>query len=195
MIKFTPFGNDIRQQMCQEAFELCLEMISIDGKAIPVHQRDWRIGQTYSWHYVKIVEYRTGQFIRACEDMIMAANKKKKGQSNDFQGYQFVRCELNSEDKKAAKVWIEENTKELGSLLHDCVASDYKFSLSFSSEHDTFTACLVGKEDNGINPRKTLTARHKDWIVASLTVLYKHTVIFRAGLWEQEEDDDDDGWA
>lgn len=192
---FKPFQTGIRRQMTQEAFLLCCELISEDGKAVPQHQVGWRIGQTFSWHYVKIVEYRTGQFFQTIEDFIMAGTKKKKANQGGFEAYQFVRCELNSEDKKAAKIWIEENTKELGSLLHDVVASDYKQTLSFSSEHDTFTACLVGKEDNAINPRKTLTARHKDWIVAVLTVLYKHQVIFQGGVWEQADDDTDDGWA
>lgn len=194
-MQLKPFGLNIRRQMAQEAYELCLSLICEDGRAVPAHQRDWKIGQTFSWHYVKNVEYRVGQFSQTLEHFIMAKKQAKRTGNNDFQAYQFVRCELNSEDKKAAKIWIEENTKELGSLLHDVVASDYKYSLSFSSEHDTFTACLVGKEDNAINPRKTLTARHKDWIVATLTVLYKHSVIFRGEVWEQSDDGDDDGWA
>lgn len=192
---FKPFGVDIRRQCAQDAYEDCLQRISDDGKAVPAHQRDWKIGQSFSWHYVKIVEYRVNQFSTELESMIMA-KKTSKGQStNAFPTYEFVRCELNSEDKKSAKIWIEENTAELGALLHDAMASDYKYTCSFSSEHDTFTACLVGKEDNPINPRKTLTARHKDWVVAALTVLYKHQVMFKSGVWEQPLDNADDGWA
>lgn len=180
---------------CRELVEFTLRMISEDGKSVPAYQRDWKIGQTFSWHYVKVVEFRVHQLTNLLETSLMAKKGKGNARTNQMDQYAFVKCELNAEDKKAAKVWIEENTAELGPILHDTMASDYKFSCSFSSEHDTFTACLVGKPDNPINPLKTLTARHKDWVVAALTVLYKHTVIFQGGVWEQGIDDEDDGWA
>jgi len=125
----------------------------------------------------------------------MAAKGKKNNGNSDFGGYSFVRCELTSADKKAAKIWIEANSDALGGLLHDAIASDIKFSLSFSSEHDTFTACLVGKEDNVFNAKKTLTARHKDWPTAALTVLYKHLVMFGGTIWKDSAPAEDDGWA
>jgi hypothetical protein len=160
-----------------------------------MEQREWKIGQTFSWHYVKIVEYRVHQLVQFIEEMTMPKPKKGVNRNADFSNYVFVKCELNAEDKKAAKIWIEENTAEFGPLLHDVVVSDYKFTCSFSSEHDTFTECLVGKEDNPINGKKTLTARHKDWVMAAMTVLYKHSVVFRGEVWENSASDEDDGWA
>lgn len=183
------------KQEATDMYRFCLQMIVSDGHSVPSWQHDWKIGQTYSWHYVRIVEYRTAQMVKGIEELIMARNKTKGRQNAPQQDYSFVRCELSSEDKKAAKIWVEENTKELGSLLHDTMASDYKFTCSFSPDHDTFTACLVGKPDNVFNPHKTLTARHKDWVVASLTVLYKHHVMFKGTLWEDASNDEDDGWA
>lgn len=123
---------------------------------------------------------------------------KPKGKNRgtfDASAYVFVKCELRSEDKASAKIWIEENTADIGPMLHDVMASGYKFSCSFSPDFDTFTACLVGKEDNPINGKKTLTARHKDWVSAAMTVLFKHHVFFKAGVWEAEDASDDDGWA
>lgn len=189
------FDTGPLREECHECFRDALRWISEDGKTIPVHQRDWKIGQSFSWHYVKIVEFRTAQFIRSIEVMTMAAKGKKNNGHFDPSGYSFVKCELTSDDKKAAKIWIEANSDALGGLLHDAVASDLKFSLSFSSEHDTFTACLVGKEDNVFNAKKTLTARHKDWPTAALTVLYKHLVMFNGTVWQTSAPADDDGWA
>lgn len=124
------------------------------------------------------------------------ATKGKKGNKNgSFSDYEFVRCELTAEDRKAAKIWIDENTAHSGEIIHDIVASDYKFSLSFSSDHDTFTACLTGKPDNPFNAQKTLTARHKDWVVAMMTVAYKHCVMFQSTIWKSAETTEDDGWA
>ena len=180
---------------CVELVETCYALISLDGSIVPSHQRDWKIGHTFSWHYVKTVEFRVEQLTRSIEDIIVATKGKKAKVQYDASSYVFVKCELDSEDKAAAKIWIEENTKDLGPTLHDVIASDYKFTCSFSPEHDTFTACLVGKEDNPINGKKTLTARHKEWVYATMTVLYKHLQIFGGGVWETDNDNTDDGWA
>lgn len=123
------------------------------------------------------------------------ARKSGKKSSNGFDKYEFVRCELRSEDKKSAKVWVEANTTEFGAMLGDACASGYKYSLTFSPDHDTFTACFTGKEDHPYNGFKTLTARHKDWLVAAMTLLYKAQVMFKNGVWETDADDEDDGWA
>lgn len=188
-------GNSALREECNEVFNDCIRWISEDGRGVPAHQRDWKIGSTFSWHYVKNVEYRTAQFIQSIEVMTMAAKGKKNAGSNDFGGYSFVKCELGSADKEKAKAWIEAHSDEMGGMLSDAVASDLKFSLSFSSEHDTFTACLVGKEDNVFNAKKTLTARHKDWVIATFTVLYKHLVMFNGTVWQSAPAAEDDGWA
>jgi hypothetical protein len=177
-----------------ELLTFCIDYIEKDVAFVPEHQKLWKIGRSFSWHNVKIIEYRYAQM---CEEMdtIMARSKGKAKPESDFGKYEFVQCELNAEDKKTAKTWIEENTTELPAFMHDAVASDYKFSLSFSSEHDTFTACLTGKPDQAHNAYKILTSRHKDWISATLSCLYKHQVIFKSGVWESDAKGDDDGWA
>lgn len=197
MTKTFLFNGLLKAQRdcAREAGLFCLEMIAADGKSVPNHQHEWKIGATHSWHYVRIVEYRNRQLIDYLEGLPLMAKAKRKNTGNGLEKYSFVRCELTSEDKKAAKIWVEANSAEFGALLHDAVASGYKYSLSFSSEHDTFTACFTGKEEHGFNAYKTLTARHKDWLVAALTLLYKSTVMFKNGVWETDDDDDDDGWA
>lgn len=188
-------GDAIAHQEANDLVAFCYTMIAADGKSVPPQQRDWKIGYSFSWHYVRIVEYRAAQLFKSIEDITMATKRGKSRVQNTQETYAFVKCELNSEDKKSAKVWIEENTTELGAMLHDAMANGYKFTCSFSSEHDTFTACLVGKPEEAVNAYKTLTARHKDWTMACLTVLYKHLVIFRGEVWETDVDTADDGWA
>jgi len=178
----------------QRIVDFAVYYVEVDSWGIPAHQTDWKIGLTFSWHYVKIVEYRVAQMAAEME-FLMARTKKSKPSESDFGKYEFVSCDLSAEDKKTAKAWIEANTTELGALLHDAVASDYKFSLSFSSEHDTFTACLTGKPDQAHNAYKILTSRHRDWIIAALSCLYKHQVIFKSGVWEGDEKGGDDGWS
>lgn len=188
------YRSALREE-CAELFEFAISQIIQDGKRVPAHEIGWKIGHSFSWHYVKIVEYRVGQFVNSLEKIAMAGKRTNSKAKFDASAYVFVKCELSAEDKIEAKAWVDKNTQNMGLLLHDVIASDYKFTCSFSSEHDTFTACLVGKEDNPINGKKTLTARHKDWIFAAMTVLFKHLEMFKGGVWESDMDNEDDGWA
>lgn len=156
------------------------------------HVAEWRKG-SFSWIFVREVECWANVFFNDLEFWTMVANGKKNKKRTPLDAYSFVRSELRTEDKKAAKKWIDDNTKDMASIVHDVVASDYKLSLSFSSEHDTFTVSVTGKED-AVNAYKILTARHKDWVVATMTVLFKHLVLFQGGVWESD-DDEDDGWS
>lgn len=194
-IRSQNMGAGLRKALC----DLCREMLlfydrKIEEEPLTVapHKATWRKG-SFQWHYVLGVEYWTTVFFDQLEDIAMARGQKNAKQKRSLEAYSFVRCELSSEDKKAAKVWIDENMADMGPIIHDIVAEDYKLSVSFSSDHDTFTASLTGKE-GAVNEFKTLTARHKDWHVAAMTVAFKHTVMFKSKVWESE-DTEDDGWA
>ena len=177
---------------CSDLIHHYVAKIKNDPLLVPAEKQGWRKG-SFSYWYVNAVIYWTERLFWEIEQMASTKGKKNAQKQVSLADYSFVRCELTSEDKKAAKIWIDENFHEMGAMLHDVVASDYKFSVSFSSEHDTFTASLTGKPD-AINAFKTLTARHSDWQIAAMTVLYKNAVMFKSGIWESE-DASDDGWS
>lgn len=177
---------------CRDVLTHYLTKIDSCLSDVPEHKQGWRKG-SYSWFYVSAVEHWTTYFFYDLELMAMARGKQNDKKKASLADYSFVRCELTSEDKKAAKIWIEANLGDMAAIAHDVVSSEYKMSVSFSSEHDTFTASLTGKED-AVNAFKTLTARHKDWTIAVMTVLYKHAVMFGSKVWESE-DTDNDGWS
>lgn len=177
---------------CNDVFRFYASKITKEPLTYPAEKQEWKRG-SFSWLYVRGVEFYTGDLFDVLEKIAMAAGKKKAKSSAGFDNYSFVRCELNSDDKKAAKIWIEENSSEMGAITHDAIADGYKLSVSFSSDHDTFTASLTGKE-GALNEYKTMTARHKDWIVAVMTVMYKNAVMFKSGVWETDTEEDD-GWA
>lgn len=190
-----PMSSGLRKalkQECNDLYSDCIHRIKNDPLSAPERTLEWRKG-SFSFVYVRAVEVWANVFFHDLENMVMAQGKKKNGQKKPLADYTFVRCELTSEDKKAAKIWIEENMGDLGAIIHDIVASDYKMSVSFSQDHDTFTASLTGKE-GALNEYKTLTARHADWTIAVMTVAYKHSVMFGSKVWESE-DSEDDGWA
>jgi len=175
----------------QEVVSFYAQKIEEETLYAPEHILAWRKG-SFSWVYVRAVEYWSDVMLK---DLRYEMPKKTNTRSNSrtLADYRFVRCELTSEDKKKAKIWIEKYTPEFGAKLHDLMASDYKVSITYSSEHDTFTATATGKE-GALNEFCTLTARHKDWITAGMTLLYKHEVLFGGKVWEGDEADAD-GWA
>lgn len=183
------------RQTANECAAYHLALLSKHLALIPTEKQTDPWGRAHSWYVLREYHHRIDYLIQDIEDIAMATKGRGKNANKKTQDYTFVRCELSADDKKACKVWIDENTSDFGALLHDVMASGHKFSCSFSSDFDTFTASLTGKADESVNEFKTLTARHKDWLFAALTVLYKHSVMFRSGVWETDQDTDDDGWA
>lgn len=177
---------------CRSILAYYIDRIEQEPLTYPEHIQEWRRG-SFSWVYVRGVEYWSTQLFNTLESMMAAKRGRNGNKKATLENYSFVRCELTSEDKKAAKVWIAENLSDMGPMLHDVMAENYKFSCSFSQDHDTFTATLTGKEGS-INEFKTLTARHADWLTAAMTVLYKHGVMFAAKVWETDSEEDD-GWS
>lgn len=195
MIAISSGLNKAARSIANECMTFHLALLSKHLSLIPPEKKVDPFGRTYSWYELQEYKNRIDYIISDIGDIAMASRGKGKNAASKRQEYSFVRCELQAEDKKAAKVWMQENATEFGALLHDVMASGYKFSCSFSKDYDTFTASLTGKADESVNEYKTLTARHKDWVDAAMTVLYKHCVMFRSGVWEADDDDDDDGWA
>lgn len=177
---------------CIDAFQLIEDMIHEETSSAPAEMLSWRKG-SFSWVFVKAVEYWFDRFTTELSEMAAKNGKKQAGNRGSLEAYSFVRCELNAEDKKSAKEWIDKNAKGMPAKVHDLVASDYKVSISYDSNHDTFIASATGKEGS-LNQFKTMTSRHKDWSMALFSLLYKHEVIFSSGIWEND-DMEDDGWS
>lgn len=188
-------GTHFAHLEAAEMVDFCVRMIHDDMQAVPAHQVDWRLKWGRSWHEVRITEYRTAQLLEGIDRMAKPGQNIKKRGKKAAPQYEFARCELSAEDKRAAKAWAEAESKNLGPLLHDVGASGYKIGLSFSDEHDTWTASFSGKPEEAINELMVLTARHKDWVLALMTLLYKHVVIFKSGVWEGDDGEEDDGMA
>jgi hypothetical protein len=184
-----------RRTLANEIAQEYLKSLDYHLMKIAFEGPDWRIGKYSNWAEVREIEHTAFQLTLQIERLVMATKPKGKKRGSSMDQYSFIRCEMRAEDKKVAKIWIEENADNFGSKLHDAIASGYKFSCSFSSDYDTFTCSLTGKPDECVNEFKTLTARHKDWVVAALTVLYKHEIMFKSGVWESVEDTEDEGWS
>lgn len=177
---------------CADLFQICVLKIENETLSAPEHIREWRKG-SYAWSHVRGVEYWTNDFFERVDQMAQSKGNKSRGGTRTLADYTFVRCELTADDKRKAVAWIGKNTAEMPAKVHDLLASDYKISVSHDSVHDTFIASATGKE-GAVNQFKTLTSRHRDWSIALFSLLYKHEVIFAAGVWETDEGEND-GWS
>jgi len=115
-------------------------------------------------------------------EAIMAARKGAKKNFEKIE-YEFVRGELNADQKKDAAAWIKKHGDDYSPLLDDLLASDYKLSMSFDAYNDTFVVSLTGKPDNLQNAGKILTGRGKSWFLGLMSMLYKYHVMFKGGAW------------
>lgn len=195
MSQFLRSGlNKAKMEELNELVQDVKRHVNRDLQDAPPERLQWRTRDGGSWCEAHFTDYWVQQFRYQLEWMSEMARKPTTKKAKPNLEYKFVRCELTSDLKANAKIWFEKNEKTLASFLHDVMAEEYKFTCSFSNEHDTFTACLVGKPDS-LNEGLTLTARHKDWWVAASTVLFKHMVIFDGKSWESEDDIEADGWA
>jgi len=117
-------STGLRKALCGETRDIVafyLNNISKDLLAVPVEKQGWRKG-SFSWHYVVLVLYWSEVMFHELELLSMPRNNKKPRATGNFDKFSFVRCELNAEDKKTAKVWIEANTPDMGAIVHDAIA-------------------------------------------------------------------------
>lgn len=157
------------------------------GRFVPSLQA-WDVNATPEFVGTRIAQHFNHIFNRL--EIIMAA---RKGKSKAFEkiDYEFVRGELNAEQKKDASTWMKKNQDDYSPMLDDLLANDYKLSMSFDSYNDTFVISLTGKPDNKHNAGKILTGRGKTWYLGLMSMLYKHHVLYKGAAWISDTPDDE----
>jgi hypothetical protein len=157
------------------------------GRFVPALQ-SWDCNATPQWVGERIAQHFNHIFNRL--ETIMAARKPAKKSFEKIE-YEFVRGELNADQKKDAAAWMKKHGDDYAPLLDDLLASDYKLSMSFDAYNDTFVISLTGKPDNAHNAGKILTGRGKSWFLGLMSMLYKHHVLFKGGAWVSDSASDD----
>jgi hypothetical protein len=157
------------------------------GRYVPSYAA-WVTAATPIWVAQSIVHQFNKSMRRV--DTIMAAKKTAKKETPRIE-YEFVRGELTSDQKAAAKIWIDKHGSDLEILMGDVIASEHKISLSYDDYNDTFVASITGKPENAYNAGKILTGRGKTWYLAIMSALFKHHVIFDLKAWSDSNKADD----
>lgn len=118
---------------------------------------------------------------------------KGKSQQPIFTGTTFVRCDLQSEDKKHVTEFIKKSNASLDDLVIEVLQTNHKISFSFNGQTDSFICSVTGKPEDCNNASKCYTSHAKDYATALWVALYKFHVIWKRGVWEEIETDSDFG--
>lgn len=117
----------------------------------------------------------------------------KRSKPNKFEGVQFVRFELNAEDRKALPKYMEKSRDTLSDLMNQVLGTGHKISFSFSDHNDSYIVSVTGKPEGCDNANKCYTSHGKSWEVALWVSMYKFFVVWKGEVWEDLADDEDFG--
>ena len=106
---------------------------------------------------------------------------------------EFVRCELDADDKKKFAAWSKNPGQTADDLLIEVLQANHKVSYSFSDHNDSFIVSVTGKPEDCDNAKKCYTSHAKDPITAFWVAMYKYHVIWNKEPWEASEETEDFG--
>lgn len=116
---------------------------------------------------------------------------KKTAQAGPWKG--FVDVRLTAEQRQQYQGWAAEDDDVLA-VLFDEVLNGYKFTLSFNSKNQSFTASLTAVGTGGGNDGYTLSSFGAEPWVAVRVLIYKHRVISE-GDWSSVGAGSSDSWG
>ena len=118
---------------------------------------------------------------------------RKKQAASSWQQTTFVRCELTAEDKIAYKNWVSVKGYSPDDYVTQALQDNYKISFSYSEQNDSFICSITRKAEDCLNASRCMTSHAKDFITALNVTLFKHTVLFKSGVWEELDTGSDFG--
>lgn len=135
---------------------------------------------------------RDGYQIYPCgeiEVLFNMARKTDKRSNRRLSTFQFINFKFTAKEKEAFHKWLDKGDDTILPTIHSTLQDDVKMSVSWDMDGDCFIVALTGKPD-GVNEDKCLTVRSADWHRGVAAIAYIHTVVFKSGLWEDDETND-----
>jgi len=107
----------------------------------------------------------------------------KKKETLPWGGYLNVR--LNEDQKQQFSQWYSELGDDVWELFLQSLMEGMKFSLTYDSGTDTYTACLTNSPRHtcGVSSLYVLSAFAPDWRLAVAALMFKHYQLL-GGTWE-----------
>jgi len=108
---------------------------------------------------------------------------RKKKEALPWGGYLNMR--LTEEQKRQFQLWYEQMKDDVWELFLQSLMEGMKFSLTYDSNTDTYTACLTNSPrcPCGVTSLYVLSAFAQDWRIATAILIFKHYQLL-GGTWE-----------
>lgn len=113
--------------------------------------------------------------------------------NRDNLDWKFARVNLTDEEKEHYTGWAEEYADDVAELLIGTLLEDYKLTVTYDNENDTWIATLSATKRSKRNKAQSLSCRHRTYQQALSLLVYKHTIICDNGVWSDHEKSDNWG--
>lgn len=110
---------------------------------------------------------------------------------SDEAGPIWVNYTLTDVDKAELARVMSEQPTALNTELETALQEGYRFSVRYDSFADCFAVAMYDPNQGAKNFGKMLNSRSKDWMLAVMMTVWKHTVIFQ-GEWLTTTDEERD---
>jgi len=148
-----------------------------DRHLISLHEATVQLDNLYDW------STRMANKVKSLND--------KKTEKPKFLG--FFNCEIASERKDECKVFIR-NEEEVGLLIEQAIASEYKLSLALNVQNGSVQASMTCNDAKSKNAGLSMSAYAPHWYNALAVLMWKH-YIYLGGIWEKPEIGDDEDFG
>lgn len=96
---------------------------------------------------------------------------------------EFINATLTNEQDEQFTAWFQSKDRSVDKGFDQAFADEYRISIGWDGENQTFIASMTWKGEKGDNTGKCLTARADSWLEAMAMVTFKHLVLFDGGNW------------
>lgn len=97
--------------------------------------------------------------------------------------FNLIDYRLSDTELDAFEAWVKKSPPTFPSVMAELATMDYKVSLTFVENSESWCVSITGKEDAKFNSKATLTTWSEDVEEALLMAYFKVIVVFERGKW------------
>lgn len=107
--------------------------------------------------------------------------------ARNYNGPEFVECNLGKDDEKALEKFIQQYSGNVGQLLTDIGSEDYTIKVGFYVDHSAYACFLSPGKDNRQNRNKLISSWSDDPLEVIFMCWFKHKVVFGGDEWTSDK--------
>jgi len=138
------------------------------------------------------IEFNNRQLDRLFYGVCPTIRNNHNWSKQEMAKWKFYNKKLSAKEKQQFTAWTKENEADMPIYIQEVLHAGYKISVSQDTFNETMTASLTPSKDVKTNKDGSLVAKHSDYYIAILIVVFKHVVLAEGGSWESMEMDEED---